>query len=148
VNIVIGGDHAGFYLKQELAEQLRLEGHTVTDVGCYSPEPVDFPDIAKKLCAVITEGQAERGVMVCGTGVGAAIACNKIKGIRASVIHDSYTARQCVEHDNVTVCAIGAQVVGNILARDLLNIYLNARFSGSEEFVTRLKKLSDLEVST
>ncbi|MDR1560536.1 MAG: RpiB/LacA/LacB family sugar-phosphate isomerase [Clostridiales bacterium] len=145
MNIIIGGDHAGFALKQELFEKLRQDGHTVQDVGCYSLEPVDFPDVAKKICAAILNGQAERGVMVCGTGVGAAIACNKTKGIRASVIHDAYTARQCVEHDDVQVCALGAQVIGNLTAFDLLKIFLNARFSGDAEFITRLNKLSEME---
>ena len=147
MRVVVGGDHAGFALKGPVVEALRTWGHDVTDVGTHSSEPVDFPDIARQLCSVIQRGEAERGVMVCGTGVGAAIAANKHSGIRAAVCHDVYSAHQCVEHDDVNVLCLGAQIVGDQLAFDLLRTYLAAEFSTSEEFRRRVAKLADLEQS-
>jgi ribose 5-phosphate isomerase B len=147
MRVVVGGDHAGFALKGPVVEALRTWGHDVTDVGTHSSEPVDFPDIARQLCSVIQRGEAERGVMVCGTGVGAAIAANKHPGIRAAVCHDVYSAHQCVEHDDVNVLCLGAQIVGDQLAFDLLRTYLAAEFSTREEFRRRVAKLADLEQS-
>lgn len=145
MRVVVGGDHAGFALKGPVVEALRIWGHDVTDVGTHSSEPIDFPDIARQLCSVIQRGEAERGVMVCGTGVGAAIAANKHPGIRAAVCHDVYSAHQCVEHDDVNVLCLGAQIVGDQLAFDLIRTYLAAEFSTSEEFRRRVAKLADLE---
>jgi ribose 5-phosphate isomerase B len=145
MRLVVGGDHAGFGLKGPLVEALRAWGHDVTDVGTHSPEPVDFPDVARQLCSLIQRGEVERGVMVCGTGVGAAIAANKHAGIRAAVCHDVYSAHQCVEHDDVNVLCLGAQIVGDRLAFDLLRTYLAAEFSTSEEFRRRVAKLAELE---
>jgi ribose 5-phosphate isomerase B len=145
MRLVVGGDHAGFALKGPVAEALRAWGHDVTDVGTHSAEPVDFPDIAHQLCSIIQQGEAERGIMVCGTGVGAAIAANKHAGIRAAVCHDVYSAHQCVEHDDVNVLCLGAQIVGDLLAFDLLRAYLAAQFSTSEEFRRRVAKLAELE---
>ena len=145
MRLVVGGDHAGFALKGPVVEALRAWGHQVEDVGTHSAEPVDFPDIARTLCTKIQRGEAERGVMVCGTGVGAAIAANKHAGIRAAVCHDVYSAHQCVEHDDVNVLCLGAQIVGDRLALDLLRIYLEAEFSTSEEFRRRVRKLAELE---
>jgi ribose 5-phosphate isomerase B len=147
MRVVVGGDHAGFSLKGRVIEALRASGHEVIDVGTHSTEPVDFPDIARDLCSRIRRGEAERGVMVCGTGVGAAIAANKHAGIRAAVCHDVYSAHQCVEHDNVNVLCLGAQIVGDQLAFDLLRTYLAAEFSTSEEFRRRVAKLAELERS-
>jgi ribose 5-phosphate isomerase B len=145
MRVVVGGDHAGFALKGPVVEALRAWGHEVTDVGTHSTEPVDFPDVARQLCSIIQRGEAERGVMVCGTGVGAAIAANKHMGIRAAVCHDVYSAHQCVEHDDVNVLCLGAQIVGDQLAFDLLRRYLAAEFSTSEEFRRRVAKLTELE---
>ncbi len=145
MRIVIGGDHAGFQLKGELAEFIKTLGHNVTDVGSFDPDPVDFPDIAKELCAAVTTRQADRGVMVCGTGVGAAIAANKIRGIRASVCHDIHSAHQSVEHDDVNVMCLGAQIVGPWLARDLVSAFLNARFEANEDYRRRVAKLAALQ---
>ena len=145
MRLVVGGDHAGFPLKGTVVQALRAWGHEVTDVGTHSPEPVDFPDIARDLCGRIQRGEAERGIMVCGTGVGAAIAANKQRGIRAAVCHDVYSAHQCVEHDDVNVLCLGAQIVGDQLALDLLRAYLGAEFSTSEEFRRRVRKLAELE---
>lgn len=145
MKIVVGSDHAGFPMKAELLSFLRNLGHVVDDVGSYDPNPVDFPDIARKVAAAITTGTAERGLMVCGTGVGAAIGANKMKGIRAAVCHDVHSAHQCVEHDDVNVMCIGAQIVGPWLAKDLVAAYLNAKFSTDEEFRRRVAKLADME---
>ena len=114
MKIVVGSDHAGFPMKAELLSFLKGLGHEIEDVGSYDPKPVDFPDIARKVAAAITSGKAERGLMVCGTGVGASIGANKMKGIRAAVCHDVHSAHQCVEHDDVNVMCIGAQIVGPV----------------------------------
>lgn len=145
MKLAVGADHAGFPLKATIIEYLEAEGHEVLDHGTFNDEPVDFPVITKKVCKDITEGTVDRGLMICGTGVGASIAANKIKGIRASVCHDIYSAHQCVEHDNVNVMAIGAQIVGDKLAKDLLSSFLNAEFSTSPEFRKRVRMLEEME---
>lgn len=145
MRLVVGGDHAGFPLKGPVVEALRSWGHEVTDVGTHSPEPVDFPDIAEKVCRALITGEAERAIMVCGTGVGASIACNKVPGIRAAVCHDVYSAHQCVEHDNVNIMCLGAQIVGDRLAFDLVRAFLSAEFSTAEHFRRRVAKLGELE---
>jgi len=145
MKIVVGSDHAGFPMKAELVAFIRSRGHEVTDVGSHDPNPVDFPDIARKVAAAITSGQAERGLMVCGTGVGAAIGANKMKGIRAAVCHDVHSAHQSVEHDDVNVMCIGAQIVGLWLAKDLVAAYLGARFSTAEDFRRRVAKLAEMD---
>ncbi|WP_319567594.1 ribose 5-phosphate isomerase B [Cohaesibacter marisflavi] len=146
MKIVIGSDHAGFPLKADIVTHIEALGHEVTDVGCYDAGEVDFPDVANALVDFLLEGKAERGIMVCGTGVGAAIAANKRAGIRAAVGHDVHSAHQCVEHDNVNVLCIGAQIVGLWLARDLVSAFLEAEFSTSEEFRRRVCKLSEMEL--
>jgi ribose 5-phosphate isomerase B len=145
MRLVVGGDHAGFPLKGPLIAFLQARGHTVEDMGAYSAEPVDFPDIARKVCAVVREGGAERGIMVCGTGVGACIAANKIAGIRAALCHDTYSAHQCVEHDDVNVLCIGAWIVGIKVAEEILEAFLAAEFSTAEEFRRRVRKLAELD---
>lgn len=145
MRLAVGGDHAGFPLKGPVIELLRAAGHQVEDFGTHSSEPVDFPDIAQAVCGAIRSGSAERGVLVCGTGVGAAIAGNKIPGIRAAVCHDTYSAHQCVEHDDVNLLCIGAQIVGIKLAGELLGAFLAAEFSTAPEFRRRVAKLAELE---
>ncbi len=145
MRIVIGSDHAGFPMKQAIIAHLHAKGHDVTDVGSHDPDPVDFPDIARALVAKITQGDAERGLMVCGTGVGASIAANKMKGIRAAVGHDVHSAHQCVEHDDVNVLCLGAQIVGLWLALDLIDAYLGARFSTDPDFRRRVAKLRAMD---
>jgi len=145
MKLVIGSDHAGFSLKGPIIELLRSWGHTVNDVGAYSTAPVDFPDIARKVCGEILTGRAQRGIMVCGTGVGAAIAGNKIKGIRAALCHDTFCAHQCVEHDDVNLLCVGAWIIGIKLAEEIVRAFLAARFSTDEEFRRRVKKLEELE---
>ena len=145
MKIVVGSDHAGFPMKAEVLAFLKESGHEVLDAGSFDPAPVDFPDIARKVAAAITTGEAERGLMVCGTGVGASIGANKMKGIRAAVCHDVHSAHQCVEHDDVNVMCIGAQIVGPWLARDLIAAYLGATFSTAEEFRRRVAKLAIMD---
>ena len=145
MKLVIGSDHAGFPLKGPIIEYLKSLGHEVNDVGSYDPAPVDFPDIAAKLCAEIQQEKAERGIMVCGTGIGAAIATNKFSGIRAALAHDIYSAHQCVEHDNANVLCLGAQIVGDKVAFDLIKTYLGAKFSDAPEFRQRVEKLARID---
>ncbi|OZU88056.1 ribose 5-phosphate isomerase B [Virgibacillus indicus] len=145
MKISIGSDHAGFPLKKPIVDFLKEQGHEVTDFGSYDPEPVDFPVITKKVCQSVADNDSDRGIMVCGTGVGASIAANKVPGIRAAVGHDIYSAHQCVEHDNVNVMAIGAQIVGDKLAMELVEKFLQAEFSTSEEFRRRVKMLEEMD---
>ncbi|HEX5416743.1 MAG TPA: ribose 5-phosphate isomerase B [Chloroflexota bacterium] len=145
MKLVIGGDHAGFGLKGPLSAALRERGHEVRDVGAFGDEAVDFPDVARELCGVLLRGEAERGIMVCGTGVGACIAANKVAGIRAALCHDLYSAHQCVEHDDVNVLCLGAQIVGPLLATELVETFLNARFSTEEHFRRRVAKLAEMD---
>jgi ribose 5-phosphate isomerase B len=145
MKLVIGGDHAGFPLKGPVVDFLRMEGHEVEDVGTHSAEPVDFPDIARLVCDRVRGGAAERAIMVCGTGVGACIAANKFPGIRAALCHDTFSAHQCVEHDDVNVLCIGAWIVGIRVAEEILRAFLAAEFSTAEEFRRRVHKLAVLE---
>ena len=145
MRLAVGGDHAGFPLKGAVVGALREWGHEVDDVGTHTPDPVDFPDIAQQVCAAVRAGRAERGIMVCGTGVGACIAANKVPGIRAALCHDVYSAHQCVEHDDVQVLCLGAQIVGPPLALELLHTFLAARPSEEAHFRRRVAKLGELE---
>lgn len=146
MKIAIGSDHAGFPLKAPVIALLRESSHIVQDFGGFTPDPVDFPDIAALVCDAVRSGAAERGIMVCGTGVGACIAANKIPGIRAAVCHDVYSAHQSVEHDDVNVLCLGAQIVGIKLVEDILRAHLNARFSSEVDFRRRVNKLALMEL--
>ncbi|HVR62779.1 MAG TPA: ribose 5-phosphate isomerase B [Polyangia bacterium] len=145
MKIVIGSDHAGFYLKQELAKTIGAAGHQVVDVGTTSTAPVDYPDFAEAVSRAILDGRAERGVLICGSGVGASVAANKITGIRAAVCHDCYSARQGVEHDDMNVLVLGSRVIGPELAHELVRAYLGAAFTHEERHVRRLAKVKALE---
>jgi ribose 5-phosphate isomerase B len=145
MRIVVGADHRGYELKDALVEALREAGQEVTDSGTHGPEPVDYPDIALAVGEAIREGRAERGVLVCGSGVGAAIAACKMRGIRAGICHDTYSAHQGVEHDDMNVLSLGARVVGVELAREIVMAFVNARFSGEERYVRRLTKVEAME---
>jgi ribose 5-phosphate isomerase B len=147
MTVVVGSDHAGFPLKGKVLEFIKAAGHDVIDVGSYDEKPVDFPDIAGQLTAAILSGRAARGLMVCGTGVGAAIAANKVAGIRAAVCHDVHSAHQGVEHDDVNVMCIGAQIVGPWLAVDLVAAFLKAEFDATDDHRRRVAKLRDLEAA-
>jgi ribose 5-phosphate isomerase B len=146
MKLAVGSDHAGFPLKEPVVETLKSWGYSVKDCGTFSTAPVDFPDIAKSVCDEILSGRAERGIMVCGTGVGAAIAANKIRNIRAALCSETYCAHQCVEHDNVNVLCIGAWVVGQEAAKEIIQTFLNAKFTSSDaDFQRRIRKLEELE---
>ncbi len=145
MRIVLGADHAGFELKGALRPELERLGHEVLDVGTFSPDPVDYPDIAALVARAVQSGQADRGVLVCGSGVGACVAANKLHGIRAGVCHDTYSAHQGVEHDDMNVLCLGSRVIGQELALELLRAFLAARFSGEERHVRRVGKIAALE---
>jgi ribose 5-phosphate isomerase B len=141
----IGSDHAGFELKVALAKFLREVGEDVVDVGTHGPEPVDYPDFAAALGQAILDGRADRGVLICGSGVGASVAANKLRGIRAGLCHDTYSAHQGVEHDDMNVLVLGARVIGPAMAQELVGAYLKAKFTNEERHVRRLNKVKALE---
>jgi ribose 5-phosphate isomerase B len=143
--VACGFDHAGFPLKEHVLEILREEGHEVLDLGTDSTDPVDYPDYAVKVGEAIIGGEAERGVLVCGSGAGVSVAACKMAGIRAVTAHDTYTAHQSVEHDNVNVLCFGARVIGPELATDILRAYIRAQFTGEERHVRRLAKIDAIE---
>lgn len=145
MRLVVGSDHAGFALKQEVAESLRRDGHEVMDAGTHSTAPVDYPDSAEAVGNAIREGKAERGILICGSGVGASAAANKLPGIRAAICHDCHSAHQGVEHDDMNVLVLGGRVVGPALALELARAFVGARFSHEERHVRRLLKLKALE---
>ncbi|HWP13379.1 MAG TPA: ribose 5-phosphate isomerase B [Ramlibacter sp.] len=145
MKLVIGSDHAGWALKGSVVAHIKSLGHEVVDVGSHDANPVDFPDIARALTAKVLSGEAERGIMVCGTGVGASIAANKVRGIRAAVCHDIHSAHQSVEHDDVNVMCIGAQIIGPWLANDLIGAFLEAKFADDEDFRRRVAKLHEMD---
>ena len=145
MRIAIGADHAGFEMKRDLAGYLAQGGHEVTDLGTHSTAPVDYPDIADAVAQAIRNGQADRGVLVCGSGAGASIAACKFPGVRAAVCHDAYTARQAVEHDDLNILCLGARVIGPALARSLVDAFLGAMFTGDERHMTRLRKIDAIE---
>jgi len=145
MRVVIGADHAGFPLKQKLVEHLAAHGHTLIDVGTDSTDPVDYPDFAAAVGRAVVSGEAERGIIVCGSGAGASIAANKITGVRSAVVHDHYTAHQAVEHDDMNVLALGARVIGETTATEIVDSFLGAKFSGEERHVRRLRKVVELD---
>jgi ribose 5-phosphate isomerase B len=145
MKVAIGADHAGFPLKGEVLELVRGLGHEAIDLGTDSTDPVDYPDIARAVGEAIQAGRAERGVLLCGSGVGAAIAATKMRGIRSGVCHDTYSAHQSVEHDDVNVLALGARIVGPALALELVSAFLKASYSGEERHARRLRKVAELE---
>jgi RpiB/LacA/LacB family sugar-phosphate isomerase len=146
MRIVVGADHAGFDMKQDLAAFVRGLGHEVLDVGTASAVvPDDYPDFAEALGMTVREGRAERGVLICGSGVGASVAANKIPGIRAGLCHDTYSAHQGVEHDDMNVLVLGSRIIGTELARELVRHFLAAKFSAEERHVRRLGKVKAIE---
>ena len=148
MRVAVGMDHGGFPLKEFILEEIRKEGHEPVDVGAFQLDPADdYPDFAEAVGQAILDGRAERGVLVCGSGVGACVAANKMKGIRASVCHDHYSAHQGVEHDNMNVLCLGARIIGPELAVDLIRAFLAAKFSGEERHVRRLGKVDAIEAA-
>src|ERR1700730_15586002 len=144
MRVVVGADHRGFEMKDALAAALRDDGHEVINVGTNSAESVDYPDIAVKLGAAIQDGSAERGVLVCGSRVGACIAVNKLHGVRAGLTHDTYSAHQGVEHDDMNVVCLGARVIGDALALEIVRTFLGATFVSNERYERRLAEVKGL----
>ncbi len=145
MRIAVACDHGGFPLKEIILETIHADGHASLDLGTDSPASVDYPDFAEKLGKAILAGQAERGVLVCGSGVGASIAASKIRGIYAAICHDTYSAHQGVEHDNMNVLCLGARVVGPELVKELVSAFIGAKFSGEERHVRRVGKVQRIE---
>src|SRR5215469_14125475 len=145
MKVVIGSDHAGFRLKNAMGDLIRLLSHSVLDVGAFNENPSDYPDFAEAVGRAVLDGRAERGVLICGSGIGAGVAANKMKGIRAGICHDTYSAHQGVEHDNMNVLVLGSRVIGTALAHDLVLAFLGAKFTREKRHVRRLAKVAALE---
>ena len=146
MRIAVGADHNGYALKQTIAGLLKSMGHEVSDVGAHAIDPLDdYPDFAGALARTVASGEAERGVMVCGSGVGASVAANKVRGVRAAVCHDTYSAHQGVEHDDMNVLCLGARIVGEEVAREAVQAFVSATFSNEERHRRRLEKVLEIE---
>jgi ribose 5-phosphate isomerase B len=145
MKVAIGADHGGFVLKGIIGKFLAAGGHEVLDVGAHGAEPSDYPDYARAVSEAVLGGRAERGILVCGSGVGASIAANKFPGIRAAVCHDTFSARQGVEDDDMNVLSLGERVIGPELAKEIVTRFLGAKFSGAERHVRRLEKVTQIE---
>jgi ribose 5-phosphate isomerase B len=145
MRIAVASDHAGYQFKQELVSFLKSQGHDVVDLGTDSEAPVDYPDFAEKVGVAVLNAKAERGILICGSGVGASVAANKHPGVRAGLCHDTYSAHQGVEHDDMNVLVLGARVIASMLAHELVQAFLNARFTGEERHLRRLNKIKEIE---
>jgi ribose 5-phosphate isomerase B len=145
MKIVIGSDHAGFEMKNAMGDLLRSLGHSVLDVGAFNENPSDYPDFAEAVGKAVLEGKGERGLLVCGSGVGVSVAANKIPGIRAGLCHDTYSAHQGVEHDDMNVLVLGSRIIGEKLAEDLVKSFLGAKFTSEERHLRRLNKVKAME---
>ena len=145
MRISLASDHAGFLLKQELVQYLQSAGHEVIDLGTHNTDPVDYPDSAEALGKSVLSGESERGILICGSGVGASVAANKLHGIRAGLCHDTYSAHQGVEHDDMNVLVLGSRIIGEQLAYELVNAFLRANFTGEARHLRRLGKVEQLE---
>ncbi len=145
MTIAIAGDHAGFQLKEWLRGKLEKDGHTVIDLGASDTTPSDYPDFARAVAEAVVSKRAERGLLICGSGVGASIAANKVRGIRAGLAHEPYSGHQGVEHDDMNVLCMGSRVIGPEVALETARAFLQARFSGEERHVRRLNKVLDIE---
>jgi len=145
--VAVASDHAGFSLKEEIVRFLKQEKVEVLDLGTYDTQPVDYPDVARSVGTALIEGRAGKGILICGSGVGASVAANKIRGIRAGLCHDTYSAHQGVEHDDMNVLCLGARVVGPEVAKELAAAFLKAEFSGDERHVRRLNKVKEIEAA-
>ena len=143
--IALAADHAGFELKEKIAGYLETKGFEVMDLGAHDQEPVDYPDFARAIGKALQQQKAERGILICGSGVGACVAANKMSNVRAGLCHDTYSAHQGVEHDDINVLCLGARVIGEELARELVMAFLSARFTGEERHVRRLAKIKAME---
>ena len=147
MKIAVGSDHAGFELKTQVLQWLESAGHQTQDFGTHDCDAVDYPDFAAAVGRAVASGAAERGIVVCGSGAGAAIAANKVRGVRATLAHDTYTARQCVEHDDANVITFGSRVIGIEIAKGVTDAFVNAQFTGEERHIRRLAKIQKLEAT-
>lgn len=145
MKVAIASDHAGFLMKQDVAQYLKKNGYDVIDLGTNSQDPVDYPDFSEAVGRALLEGKAERGIVICGSGVGASVAANKIPGIRAGLCHDHYSAHQGVEHDDMNVLVLGSRVIGLEMAHELVLAFLNAKFTGEDRHQRRLAKIKSIE---
>ena len=146
MKLVIASDHAGFPLKEEVRDYLTTAGHEMIDLGAYNAEPSDYPDFAEKVGLALKQGVAPRGILICGSGVGVCVAANKIPGIRAGMCHDTYSAHQGVEHDQMNVIVLGARIIGSALAFEVVNAFIGAKFIATEErYVRRFNKVLAIE---
>lgn len=145
MRVAVGADHAGFPLKDTVIEQLKSLGHEVIDCGTHSTDAVDYPDFAQAVAEKVGSGETERGIVLCGSGVGATVAANKVPGVRACLCHDTYSAHQGVEHDDLNVLCLGARIIGSELAREIVRAFIGAKFSGEERHRRRLKKVLEIE---
>ena len=146
MKISIGADHAGFEMKRDLVQFVGKLGHAVQDVGTFAPDkPDDYPDYAILVAKDVQAGKADRGILVCGSGVGVSVAANKFKGVRAAMCHDHYSAHQGVEHDDLNVLVLGARIIGQMMAQDVTQAFLEAKFSNEERHVRRLNKVKGIE---
>ena len=147
MRIAVGADHAGFPLKDDVIQVVTAAGHVVLDLGAWDATPSDYPDFALAIGRAIQDGRADRGILLCGSGVGASIAANKLHGIRAGLCHDIYSAHQCVEHDNANVLCLGPRIIGPALIPELVTAFLNAQFTGEERHRRRLAKIAAMEAT-
>ncbi|MDE0744155.1 MAG: ribose 5-phosphate isomerase B [SAR202 cluster bacterium] len=146
MRISVAADHNGYELKNEISEILKRYGHDVIDIGPHSLDPLDdYPDFAKPLAKSVSSGETDRGIMVCGSGVGASVAANKVKGVRAAVCHDIYSAHQGVEHDNMNILCLGSRIVGTEVVRELVSAFISAEYTNEERHARRLNKVIEME---
>ncbi|MBW7475093.1 ribose 5-phosphate isomerase B [Paenibacillus oenotherae] len=145
MKIAIGADHGGYRLKDELVPLMQSLGHEVVDVGCSCDQSVDYPDYALPVCDLVAQGKADRGILVCGTGIGMSIAANKIPGIRCALVHDTFSAKATREHNDTNVLALGERVIGPGLAQDIVRIWLETPFSHTDRHVGRVNKIKEIE---
>ncbi len=145
MKIALGADHAGFELKGSILHFLKSSGYEILDLGTCNTDPVDYPDFAGSVGEAVVQGQAERGILICGSGIGTSVAANKIPGIRAGLCHDTFSAHQGVEDDDVNVLCLGARVIGSELAKEIVRVWLGAKFSGLERHKRRVAKISEME---
>jgi ribose 5-phosphate isomerase B len=145
MKIAVAGDHAGFVLKRSIADALTKDGHQVVDLGAFDETPSDYPDFARALGESVASGETERGILICGSGIGACVAANKIKGIRAGIAHDIYSSHQGVEHDDMNVLCLGSRVIGPAPAIEIAKSFVMARFTNEERHLKRLRKVKEME---
>jgi ribose 5-phosphate isomerase B len=143
--VAVACDHGGFPLKEDVLETVRSAGHEPIDLGTFTPDMIDYPDITQRVGHAIQQGRAERAVVVCGSGVGACVAANKMKGIYAAICHDTYSAHQGVEHDNMNILCLGARIIGPELAKEIIAAFLQAQFSTGERYRRRFGKIQRME---